>query len=230
MTREAVESGLYEAVDAMVAAAREAFDPVRALRGSGGGPGAATVNRLLKRNRLLDRHVVRPEIRRYRENARRQVSATLDAVEAGEPVDSRRDAILGASVYYTELSPETDPATREAVAEAVLERFRGAGAAVEPLVRSPETEFWAAMTAELDREAARELIAANFGFADRMRGFRAAYAFETRLDPGELLGGLGRALPTVTVDYTDESLRAMTRAEASVRERYWREIDRRYGE
>lgn len=230
MTREAVETGLFEAVDAMVAAAREAFDPVRALRGARGGPAAATVNRLLKRNRLLDRHVVRPEIRRYRENARRQVSATLDAVEAGEPVDSRREAILDASVYYSELSPDADPATREAVAEAVLERFRAAGAAVEPLVRSEETEFWAAMTAELDRGAARDLIEANFAFADRMREFRGAYAFETRLDPGELLGGLGRALPTVSVEYTDESLRAMGRAEQAVRERYWREIDRRYAE
>jgi hypothetical protein len=230
MTREAVETGLFEAIDGMIDVAREEFDPVRALRGSRGGPGAATVNRLVKRNRLLDRHVVRPELRRYRDRARRQVSAMLDAIEAGEPVDSRREALLEASVYYAELDPGVDPATREAVAEAVLERFRGAGEAVAPLVRSPEEEFWAAMTAELEKPAARALIEANFGFAERMREFRDAYAFETRLDPADLLGGLGRALPAVSVEYTDESLRAMSRAERAVRERYSREIGRRYAD
>jgi hypothetical protein len=230
MTREAVESGLFEAIDGMIEVAHEEFDPVRALRGSQGGPAAATVNRLVKDNRLLDRHVVRPELRRYRDQARRQVSATLDAVEADEPVDSRRETLLEASVYYAELDPDVDPDTREAVAGAVLERFRGVGEAVAPLVRSPETEFWAAMTAELDEPAARALIEANFDFAGRMREFRDAYAFETRLDPADLLGGLGRALPAVSVEFTEESLRAMDRAERAVRERYSREIGRRYAD
>jgi hypothetical protein len=233
MTREAVEGELHDAVEAMMDAVYEEFDVVRAVRGGGGaGPtGSRTVSALVKRNRVLDRHLVRPELERYRENARRQVSTMLDAVAAGDPVESRREALLDASVYVDALRSGTPASTREAVETAVVERFARAGRALDPLVRSDATAFWPALRAELDREAAEELVAANFSFAPRMREFRDALAFETRLDPGELLDGpLASRLPAPTVDYTDESLRAMSRGETRVRRSYERELDRRLDE
>jgi hypothetical protein len=36
---------------------------------------------------------------------------------------------------------------------------------------------------------------------------------------GDLLGGLARALPSITVDYTDEAVRAMTNAQQRVIDR-----------
>jgi hypothetical protein len=217
---------LFDAIDAMIEVAHEEFDPVRALRRGAGG--SRTVSRLVKRNAVLDRHVVRPEIETYRDRARRQVETMLDAVEASVPVEERRDELLDADVYYGALAPDASPAAREAVEEAVIRRFRDVAAAVEPVVASPAGEWWPAVERELDAGQARELVDANFSFSEEMRTHRRAFAFETRLDPGELLGGLGRALPAVSVEYTDESLRAMGRAEAAVRRQFEREIDRRF--
>jgi hypothetical protein len=226
MTRAAAREGLLEAIDALVEAAHEEFDPVRALRRGSGG--SRTVSRLLKRNRLLDRHVVRPELERYRERARRQANTLLDAVEAGEDPAARREELLDADLYYGAVRRDASRDAREAVETAVIERFRAVGEGVEPLVASPAESFWPAVVRELDEPAARDLVAANFSYSERMRRHRRAFVFETCLDPGELLGGLGRALPEVSVEYTHESLRAMGRAEQVVRREFEREIDRRF--
>jgi hypothetical protein len=230
MTRDAVEAELHDVVDATMDAVYEEFDVVRAVgRSRNGAAGSRAVSALVKRNRALDRHLVRPELDRYRENARRQVSTTLDAVEAGEPVARHREALLAASVYREALAADAPPETRAAVEAAVVERFERAGETVAPLVESEETSFWAAARAELSREAVEELLAANVSFAPRMREFRDALTFETRLDPGAVLDGpFASRLPAVTVDYTDEALRAMYRGETRVRRAYEREIDRRF--
>ncbi len=231
MTRAATESGLFDAVDAIIEATYDEFDAVRAVRRGSTDAAGRAVNALVKRNRLLDEYVVRPEIEKFRDDARRQVSAMLDAVEAGDPVESRREEILATDVYYGSLAPDASRETREAVAETVLGRFERAGETVGPVVAAPDDEFWDAVRASLTAEEARELVAANFDFAPEMRPYRGAFAFRTELDPGELLGGpLAARLPSFSIDYTDESMRAMGRAEVRVRRHYDREISRRYGE
>ncbi|MWG36179.1 hypothetical protein [Halomarina oriensis] len=230
MTRAAVETELHDAIDATMDAVYEAFDVVSAVRGSAGGAvGSRAVDALLKRNRVLNERLVEPELDRYRRNARRQVTAMLDAVAAGDPVETRRAELLDASVYVEALREDAPTATRDAVESAVVDRFTRAGVAVTPLVESDETEFWAAARTELSRAGMDDLVAANFSFAPRMREFRDALAFETRLDPGAVLDSpLVAGLPTLAVDYTDESLRAMSRGETRVRRAYERAVDRRF--
>jgi len=213
----------------MMDAVYEEFDVVRAVRGSGGAVGSRAVDALVKRNRALNEYLVEPELDRYRRNARRQVSVTLDAVADGDPVESRRDDLLAASVYVEALRADAPAGTREAVEAAVVDRFTRAGDALAPIVVSDEETFWGAVRAELTREAMDDLVTANFSFAPRMREFRDALAFETRIDPGAVVDSpLLARLPAVAVDYTDESLRAMYRGETRVRRAYEREVERRF--
>lgn len=88
----------------------------------------------------------------------------------------------------------------------------------------------AAVTSALSRAEALELVRANCSFAEEMREHRGAFSFSTRLDPAELLGARGAPLPAITVEYTDESLRAMGRAETRVRRDLTREVERPYAE
>ena len=126
MTVAAVESGLYHVVDDIVDAVREEFDALRALRqGRPSGPAGVVVDRLVKRNELVDRYVVRLEVERYRSDARRQVSAMYEAAANEEPIETYWEALLDADVYYTELDPGASEETREAVAAAVASRATG---------------------------------------------------------------------------------------------------------
>jgi len=231
MTRDAVETGLHRVVDDIVDAVHEEFDAVRALRqGRPSGPGGVVVNRLVKENRVLDRYVVQPEVDRYRSDARRQVSVMCDAAANDQPIETYRDTLLDADVYYTELDPDVPRDTREAIADAVLARYRTAKETVTPVVEAPEDDFWPAVTSALTYDEALELVRANFSFSEDMREHRDALSFSVRLDPGEILGARGAPLPTIEIDYTDESLRAMGRAETRVRRDLDREIERQYAE
>jgi hypothetical protein len=143
MTRRAAEAGLHRIVDDIVVAVREEFDPVRALRqGRSGGPVGTVVNGLVTENGVLDRYVVEPEAERQRADARRQVSVTLNAVTNDEPIESYRETLLEADVYYRELDSGVPERTREAVADAVCGRYRTVAESVAPVVTSPEEEFW----------------------------------------------------------------------------------------
>ena len=168
MTRRAAETGLHRIVDDIVVAVREEFDPVRALRqGRSGGPVGTVVNELVTENRVLDRYVVEPEVKRQRADARRQVSATLDAVTNDEPIETYRETLLEADVYYRELDSGVPERTREAVADAICGRYRTVAESVAPVVGSPEEEFWPAVTSVLSRTEALELVRANCSLAER---------------------------------------------------------------
>ena len=168
MTQRAAEAGLHRIVNDIVVAVREEFDPVRALRqGRSGGPVGTVVNGLVTENGVLDRYVVELEAERQRADARRQVSVTLNAVTNDEPIESYRETLLEADVYYRELDSGVPERTREAVADAVCGRYRTVAESVAPVVGSPEEEFWSAVTSVLSRTEALELVRANCSFAER---------------------------------------------------------------
>ncbi|MFC7137413.1 hypothetical protein [Halobaculum litoreum] len=68
-------------------------------------------------------------------------------------------------------------------------------------------------------------------FTGPLEAYPDAFRLETRIDPGEVVGGVGGllagGLPAVRVDYTDEACRAMRRAEERVRTEARREVRRR---
>ena len=77
-------------------------------------------------------------------------------------------------------------------------------------------DFFGAVVEAYDREAALSMVEEHFVFSTPLREERDAFAFELAIDPGDVLGGLARALPTLEVDFTDEALRSMGRAEQLV--------------
>jgi len=223
--------GFERFVGDAVEATRREFSVGRALRGTGFGPGGEVLDRLRKNADALERRVVEPELREYRRRSVEQFDVVLRAVESDEPFASFADELLAADSYLDSLDPEASAATRESVEEAVLTRLERLGEGVEPIVAHASDEFWVAVRESFDREAAHELVEDAFPFTGPLRRHRDAFAFTVAVDPGEILGSpLARGLPTVSVDYTDEAVRAMRRAEKQVVHDTKAAVDERFDE
>lgn len=229
MTRAAVEAGFERFVGDTVEATFEEFSVVNALRGGRGPPGV--IERLVKNNEALERTVVRPELRAYRDRVLAQFGASLDAYASDEPFEAHRDRVLAEDAYAEALRRDLPADRREEILDALVARQRDLAAAVQPLVDSDEGEFWAAVTDAFDHETALTFVDEQFVFTGPLETYPDAFSLETRVDPGDVLGGVGGllagGLPEIRVDYTDEATRAMRRAEQRVREEAKREVGRR---
>jgi len=225
--REAFETFITDAVEATY---RE-FNVVAALQGAR-TPGSGTVDRLLKRSDALDRRVVRPELRAFRADVIDQFDVLLAYVTSGEDVEAYREELLAADRYANSMREGLPPDRRKRLEDRLLARQRRLGDAIEPIVASPRDGYWPALLEAFDREGALALIEEHFEFTGPLREERDAFALRTRIDPADVLPGvgslLGSAMPEITVEYTDEAVRAMREAErrviaetrAEIRERF----------
>lgn len=222
--------GFERFVDDAIEGTAAEFSVSRALRQGVRGPGGATVDALLKNSDLLWDRVVQPELDSYREQTVSQFGVVLDAVESDEGIDAYRDEILRAGTFTDAIREDVSPEQRRQVEDRLFAHHERLGTAVAPLVETPESEFWAAARAVLEPDQARELIEEQFAFTAPLREHRDAFALATALDPGELLGGLGGLLApsTLEIEYTDEAVRAMRRAEQAVIADAKRELDRQF--
>lgn len=214
VTEAAVRDGFKTFVDATITTTRDAFDVAAAVDGVGG----RLADRLLSASGRLERRVVRPELRSYRDRVVDQFDAILAYAAGDRPFAAHEATIHDRDPYLASLRPGLPADRREALATDVLARGRRLGDAVAPLVEQPADEFWPAVTAAYPEDRARELVRDRFAFTEPLVDHRGAFRFETRVDAADVLnaGPLGAALPTVTVRYTDEAIRAMRRAEARV--------------
>jgi hypothetical protein len=217
MGRRAAEDGFERFVEPTVTAIRREFSLERALRGSGLGVGGRVVDRLRAHTEALERRFVDPEFDAYRQRSLDQFRVVLDYVESEEPIEAFEEELLAHDSYVAALDPSVTPGQRATVTEEVLTRLQRLGDGVEPIVRRPEEEFWAATDAAFDRADALTLIEEAFPFTGPLRSHGDLFAFEIEVDPGEVIGGpLAAPLPGVRIDYTKEAIRAMTRAERQV--------------
>lgn len=234
MTRGAVEEGLDQFVDDLLDAAAAEFSVSNALRGGSVGPRAGLVDRLLNREGALRRRVVEPRLERYRTAIRETFAIVLVCAEGTATVDERAQDILKADLVTGALRPDLPPARRAAVREAMLARYRRLAELLTPLIHSPADGFWDAVARELDREEALQMVDETFAFTGLVVEHRDAFVFQETLDLSEVLDGaagmFAAGLPRVEVEFTDEAVRTMRRAEATVARRAKREIRRRYGE
>ena len=229
MTRAAATSGFETFLDDAVTATRREFSVERALRGTGLGPGGAVLDRLREDAEALERRVVEPELAAYRDDALAQFDVVLDYASGDEPIDAYADELVARDGFHDALAADVSDRTASAVEAAIVERSRRLGDAVRPIVERPEDAFWAATTAAFDRDQATDLVETAFPFTGVLREFPSAFTFEVRIDPEELLGGpFAGALPSVSVEYTDEARRAMRRAERRVIEETKREVAARF--
>lgn len=217
MSRRAAEAGFEQFLDSTVTAIRREFSVERALRGTGLGPGGRVVDQLRARDDSLERRLVGPEFDAYRERSLEQFRVLLDYVVSDEPIDAFRDELLTHDSYVEALNSTVTPRQRATVTEKILERLRRLGAGVEPIVRRPEDRFWPATEAAFNRAEATTLVEEAFPFTGPLRAHRDLFVFEIEVDPNEVIGGpFAPTLPSVTIDYTGEAVRAMTRAERRV--------------
>jgi hypothetical protein len=230
MSRAAAREGFETFLESVVTATREEFSVGRALRGAGLGPGGMVVDRLHRNAEALERRVVEPELATYRERAIGQFDVVLEYAESDEPIEAFEEGLLEHDAYVESLEERTPAEKREALVGYVLERNRRLGDAMRPIVERPEEEFWPATTAAFDRAEATELVERAFPFTGPLRRHRDAIVLAIRLDPGDVIGGpLASGLPSVRIEYTDEAIRAMRRAEQRVIHETKAEIRDRFG-
>jgi hypothetical protein len=227
VTRAAVREGFEWFVDETATATVEAFRVARAFKQ--GGPANPVVERLLDSTGPLQRRVVSPEIKAHRRQVLGQVEVLLDYVESGEAIAAYREELLAADPYADTLRESLPAQERERIHDLLVARQRRLGEAVAPLVAAEHDGFWPAVTAALPRDRAVELVEERFPFTGLLREERDAFRMAVEVDPGDVLGGLAAALPSVEVEYTDEALRAMTRAERRVVAETKQEVNERYG-
>lgn len=228
MTREAVTDGFEYFLDDAIEATIEEFSVARAFRDGARGPTGAVVDRLLKDSETLHRRVVGPELETYRQQTLDQFRVVLDYVESDDDIDQYREELLETGALAGSIRTDIPRDRREAVTAALVDHHRGLGEAVEPLVASPESDFWEAAAAELTREKAARLVSEQFAFTGPLRRHRDAFEMVATVDAPAVLGGVAGLLgdPTVEVEYTDEAIRAMYRAEQAVIHGTQQELDR----
>ncbi|WP_254839277.1 hypothetical protein [Natronomonas marina] len=230
MTRQAARSGFVRFVEDALDYTEREFSVARALQSDATGAGGKVVDRLLSDSETVREQVVEPELTAYREQVVSQFDILLDAIESGEDIETYRAAVLDADAYDANLRSDLSPERRSELRDRLFERQRGLATAVAPLVEAPEDDFWAAAETAFDREAMTRLVADHFAFTGPMQEHRGAFRMATQIDPGEVLGGgfLVSRLPTIDVEYTDEALRSMRRAERRVIRETKAEIEERY--
>lgn len=231
VTREAARAGFDRFVTDAIDYTADAFSVSRALRRGGRGLNGTVLDKLVDQSDALWRHVVEPELDAHRTQILSQFDVLLDYVESDENIDAYRDHLLSTDAYVDALRDDLPASRRDAIRDAVVDRQRRFGDALEPLVAAPHDDFWPAVAHAYDRDTAETLVANHFVFTGLLRDHRDAFQMSTAFDASDLLGGVGSllgGLPTVTVEYTDEALRAMERAERKVVADAERELDRRY--
>jgi hypothetical protein len=216
VTRRAVEDGFERYLSDLVDETYAAFDVAAVLRGSRGG-GSRAVSKLLKNSRPLERHVVRPKLREYQREIMAQFDPVLDyAAETDATFEAYTDDVLARDIYWNSLADSVRGERRETIREALLSRQRSFGDDLAPIIAAESDDFWTAVTQAYDREEAIDVVETHFEYSTPLREHRDAFVFELEIDPGDVLGGLARALPSLEVEFTDEALRSMRRAEQRV--------------
>lgn len=214
MTRRAAESGFERFLNATIDATQTEFSVGRALEGTKAGPGGRVVDRLRDRTDALERHVVEPELVEYRERTMRQFLTVLDYVESDEPFEAFENELIAHDNYMNALDDGVSATKQLAITDASLDRLRRLAEGVDPIVERPEDDFWTAAEGALDGEEALYFVEETFPFTGPFREHRESFVFETELDPNEVIDSrLLPSLPSVTVDFTAEAIRAMGHAE-----------------
>lgn len=226
MTRAAVMDGFERFVGDAIEQTAAEFSVSRALGGNEGG----IIDQFVG-NETIHEKLVEPELEEYERKTVAQFGVILDWVESEKPLSEFREEILATGPFVETIRDDLPETRREEVRDNLMDRHRALGEAVEPLVESPETGFWASARARLDRERTDELIERHFAFTGPFREDRKAFEIKKTVDPEELVGGIGGFLggSTFDVEFTDEALRAMRHAEREVIADAKAEVDERFG-
>jgi AcrR family transcriptional regulator len=232
VTREAVVQGFEQFIGDAIEQSMSEFSISRALQNGVRGPGGAAVDQLLNNSRRLHRRVVEPELEMYRERTFEQFSLVLDYAEGDQDIEAFREDLLTTGAFENEIRDDLSEERRQEVHDYLVARYERLGDAVEPLVESPEDEFWAAATDTLTADEARSLVEKHFAYTQPLREYPEVFRLSTTVNTTDVLGVFGSLLggTKIEVEYTDEALRALSLAEESVIESAKEDIETRFGE
>lgn len=228
MTRQAVMDGFEQFVGDAIGETAAEFSVSRVLGSSSSG----MIDRLLARSDRLQETLVEPKLEEYRQEIVTQFSVILDYAESDESVEAYREQVLATDSFASDgLRRDLPAERRQTVLDDLLERHRKLGDAVEPLVTSEESDFWAAARQELTESEAKQLVEEHFSFTGPLRAHRGAFELKTTIDPADALGGLGGVFggSEIEVEFTDEALRAMRHAEREVIADGKRKVEAQFG-
>ena len=218
VTRAAVREGFERYVNGLASITSDEFQVSRALT-SAGGPKGKVIDRLLSNSDRVHQRIVRPELKEYRDAILHQFDEVLAYADSNDDFAAFADEILARDLYWDALRDDLGPERREELRETLLARQQRMGDAVAPLVAADTGSLWGAAASAYDWPNTADLIDGHFAFTEPLHAQPDAYALTIQIDPGDLLGGLARALPSITVDYTDEARRALTHAQQRVIDR-----------
>lgn len=218
MTREAVVDGFEQFIGDAIDESMSEFSITRALQNGVRGPGGSAVDQLLNNSRRLNRRVVEPELETYRDRTFEQFSYILDYAESDDDIEAYRGDILSAGAFENELREDLSEEKRTEVTDYMLGRHEALADQLEPLIHSPEDDFWAAAADEMTADTAHQLVEEHFAYAQPLREYPEAFRMSTTVNTSDVLGLVGTLLggTTIEVEYTDEALRALSLAEQSV--------------
>ena len=209
MTRDAVREQMRLVSEAVGEGWRESFSVTDAA-GWGAVPS------------FLDRVVVfffapgvDDEFTRLRAGYERGLKASLDYAEEvgldGGSFGKYEEEILATDYWYA----CCDDATRDALGDALLARYRRIGKEFGPIAGFPEDGFWDAAKGAYGRDETVEALDHLFGYADTVE----EHADGVSLD---------MTVASRNVDYTDEALRALRSTEERLFERMKEKADAVY--
>ncbi len=233
MTEGAARQGFEEFVDDAIEITRDQFSISRALTGGRGVPGSV-MDHAVQNSETVDRRVVGPELDAYRDRILGQFEVVLEyAADPDATGAGYRDRILDRDAYLDALCEDVPESRQAEIAEGLLARQLRLGDAIRPLVKSDRAEFWPAVRDAFDHEEATRFVDDQFRFAGPLRTDADAFRFTATFDPdtvvdGALASALTSGMPSVTVEFTDEAVRSITRAETAVVERAKRTVDRQF--
>ena len=233
MTERAAQQGFETFVDDAIEITREQFSISRALTGTRGVSGSI-IDRAVQNSETFDRRVVGPELATYRDRIVGQFEVVLEYATDPNPDEAAyRNRILDRDAYLDALREKIAPDRQAEIEDRLVARQLRLGDAVRPLVESDREEFWPAVRDAFDHDEAMRFVDEQFRFAGPLRTDADAFRFTATFDPdtvvdGSLASALTSGMPSVTVEFTDEAVRSITRAETTVVERAKRRVDRRF--
>lgn len=214
MTRTAAERGIVEVFDVMVKNVVDEFSWERALRTTSLRPGGAILDKLLDKTEVVDSRALEPLLDRYRRSAIEYFQRALDYAEGEASAESIREEFPEYQENIHILDPAASRVEYQALIDDVVEYYCDVGEALGPVVGHDSDEFWQAVQESMAEEQAVQVLERAMSFSDVLEAHHGVLEMKMQLNPAHLLSMPGSALaPEVSVEYTDEAINALSRAE-----------------
>lgn len=219
MDREKIEEEFHRLLDEVADGIEEKLDIGKAVKRRSS---SSTAARMASDSSRVRENIIRPEIKKNREDLKHQFSRVIDLLEDDEDVEAIREELLENDIFHQNMKRESPE-----LEEKIINRFENLRHGLERIKQSEEDEVWQGVRQQFTEEEAREFINEMFGFLEEVQDHEKHLEYRKDID----LSKISSLLPfSVEVDYTPEALEVMEESEDEVREKLERKLDDLYSE